>query len=152
MRPLPRFVRLSQCALVVMALVLSVAADGNAQSHEWLLGNWAGTFGEATTPGMSSGSGTLTVREEAGTLKWTWTGVVSGAGKTEAEGVVTKVDASSAELQGKLTSHYIPTYSHLHRCQREGESQGLTEWPVRDRVERADKFHNRVAVHQGKVT
>src|SRR4029453_12204885 len=110
MRPLPRFVRLSQCALVVMALVLSVAADGNAQSHEWLLGNWAGTFGEPTTSGMSSGSGTLTVREEAGTLKWTWTGVVSGGGKTEAEGVVTKVDASSAELQGKLTSHYIPTF------------------------------------------
>jgi hypothetical protein len=110
MRPLPRLVRLSQCNWVVIALVLSVAADGNAQSHKWLLGNWSGTFGDAATPGTSSGSGTLTVREEAGALIWTWTGVVSGAGKTEAEGVVTKVDASSAELQGKLTSHYVPTF------------------------------------------
>ena len=110
MRPLPRFVRLSQCGWVVIALVLSVAADGNAQSHEWLLGKWSGPFGEAKTPGTSAGSGTLTVREEAGTLKWTWTGVVSGGGNIEAEGVVTKVDASSAELQGKLTFHYIPTF------------------------------------------
>jgi len=109
MRPLPRLVRLSQRGLVVIALVLSVAADGNAQSHEWLLGNWSGTYREATTPGISSASGTLTVREEAGTLKWTWTGVGTG-GKSEAEGVVTKVDASSAELQGKLTSHFIPTF------------------------------------------
>lgn len=109
MRPLPRLVRLSPCGLAVIALVLSVAADGVAQSHEWLLGRWSGTYGEATTPGMSSGSGTLTVREEAGTLKWTWTGVGRG-GKTEAEGVVTKVDASSAELQGKLTFHYVPTF------------------------------------------
>ena len=110
MRPLPRLVRLSQCGLVVIALVLAVAADGNAQSHKWLLGDWSGTFGKGTTAGTSSGSGTLTVREEAGTLKWTWTGVVSGQGKTEAEGIVTKVDASSAELQGKLIFHYIPTF------------------------------------------
>ena len=109
MRPLPRFVRLSQCGLVVIALVLSVAADGNAQSHEWLLGNWPGTYGEAAEPGISSASGTLTVREEGGTLKWTWTGVGRG-GKSEAEGVVTKVDASSAELQGKLIFHYIRTF------------------------------------------
>ena len=109
MRLLPRLVRLSPCGLVVIALVLSVAADGSAQSHEWLLGDWSGTYREATTPGVSSGSGTLTVREEAGTLKWTWTGVGRG-GKTEAEGVVTRVDASSAELQGKLTYHYVPTF------------------------------------------
>lgn len=109
MRLLPRLVRLSSCGLVVIALLLSVAANGNAQSHEWLLGNWSGTYGDAATPGVSSGSGTLTVREEAGTLKWTWTGVGRG-GKTEAEGVVTKVDASSAELQGKLTFHYVPTF------------------------------------------
>lgn len=109
MRPLPRFVRLSQCGLVVIALVLSVAADGNAQSHEWLLGNWAGTYSEATEPGISSASGTLTVREEGGTLKWTWTGVGRG-GKSEAEGVVTKVDASSAELRGTLTFHFVPTF------------------------------------------
>src|SRR5512132_2868573 len=109
MRPLPRLVRLSLCGLVLIALVLSVAADGNAQSHEWLLGNWSGTNREATTPGMSSASGTLTVREEAGTLKWTWTGVGRG-GKSEAEGVVTKVDASSAELRGTLTFHYVPTF------------------------------------------
>ena len=109
MRLLPRLVRLSPCGLVVIALVLSVAADGDAQSHEWLLGNWSGTYREAATPGVSSGSGTLTVREEAGTLKWTWTGMGRG-GKTEAEGVVTKADASSAELQGKLTFHYVPTF------------------------------------------
>ena len=101
--------RLSQCGLVVIALVLSVAADGNAQSHEWLLGNWSGTYGEAREPGISSASGTLTVREERGTLKWTWTGVGRG-GKSEAEGVVTEVDASSAELRGTLTFHYVPTF------------------------------------------
>lgn len=109
MRPLPRIVRLSQWAVVVIALVLSVAADGNAQSHEWLLGNWSGTYSEATEPGISSASGTLTVREEGGTLKWTWTGVGRG-GKSEAEGVVTNVDASSAELRGTLTFHYVPTF------------------------------------------
>ena len=109
MRPLPRIVRLSQWGVVVIALVLSVTADGNAQSHEWLLGDWSGTYSQPTEPGISSASGTLTVREEGGTLKWTWTGVGKG-GKSEAEGVVTKVDASSAELQGKLTDHYVPTF------------------------------------------
>ena len=96
MRLLLTLLRLSQYGLAVIALVLSLSADGNAQSQEWLLGNWSGTF-RIGTLGAASNPATLTIRDEAGTLKWTWTGTPR-AGTAVAEGIVTKADASSAEL------------------------------------------------------
>ncbi len=105
-----RFFRLSQCGFAVIALVLSMAADGTAQSHEWLVGMWSGTYTQRVGATPVSGTATLTVREEAGTLKWTRTGESSREGKAVAEGVVTKVDASSAEFEGKYISHWLPRY------------------------------------------
>jgi hypothetical protein len=90
---------------IVVGLVLLLVGDGHASSHEWLLGVWSGTFTQQT----GSGPCTLTVRDEAGKLKWTWTATPRG-GKAEAEGVVTRFDASSAEIEGKFTSHWINGY------------------------------------------
>jgi hypothetical protein len=96
MKPLLRLLRLSQYGWAVIALVLSVAADGNAQSHEWLVGVWTGPVIQVGY----TGSFTLTVREEGGNIKWM--SVSEGRrNRYEAEGIVTRVDDSSAELEGK---------------------------------------------------
>jgi hypothetical protein len=108
MTALLNVLRLSQCGWAVMALVLSLAADGNAQSQEWLLGMWSGTFRISTLAGGSNPA-TLTIRDEAGTLKWTWTGTPR-MGTAVAEGIVTKFDASSVELEGKFVSHWVPVF------------------------------------------
>jgi hypothetical protein len=99
------FKRVYGLASVIAALVLSLVGDGHASSHEWLLGVWSGTFSQTG----GSGPVTLTIRDEAGTLKWTWT-ATPRSGTAEAEGIVTEFDASSAEIEGKFTAHWINGY------------------------------------------
>lgn len=97
--------RFSRCGWAVIALLLSIAADGNAQSHEWLVGLWSGTYTQLLRPV----SCTLAVRDEGGKLQWTFT-ANRREGPFEAEGIVTKFDASSAELEGKFISHFTQDY------------------------------------------
>jgi len=97
--PLLRFFRFSLYGLGVIALVLSLAADGDAQSNEWLIGVWSSEGGI----GALASRGTYTFRNEGGVLKWATT--FEGRNfKMAAEGVVVSSDASSAELTGKYTS------------------------------------------------
>jgi hypothetical protein len=97
--------RKSRLGWIILGLVLFLVGEGYASGYEWLLGVWSGTYTQTTT----SGPATLTIRDEVGTLKWTFTATPRN-GKAEAEGIVTTFDASSAEFEGKFTSHWISGY------------------------------------------
>lgn len=105
MKALQRLLRVSQGGLAVIALVLTVAADGHAQSHDWLVGTWSGEGGFGTI----TLSGGYTFRNEDGVMKWTST-FEGRTFKSSAEGTVISSDASSAELAGKYVSASNPAY------------------------------------------
>ena len=130
MTGLLRLFRLSRYGLAGLALVLSVAADGKAQSNDWLLGAWSGTWKQADRSGPIA----FTFREESGMLKWTMTIPVRG-GTAEAEGVVTKFDASSAELEGKFTAHTLNGWlGSGYKVHVTGTTNALSGWAIAERT------------------
>src|SRR5262245_25906355 len=95
----PRLRRLQLCEGIVFLLLL-FAGDGHAETPDWLLGAWSGT----ATVGKATVQSTLVLRDESGTVRWTWTAGGPGIAAVEAEGTVTASMGSYVRLEGRYTA------------------------------------------------
>ena len=128
----PPFLRLAHFGWFLAAFMLSLVDGTDASGHDWLLGEWKGQYRRCTEVGAV----TMTFRDEAGNVKWTWA-AESREFTTAAEGVVTKADASSLELAGKYTAHQVTVLiGTAMRISLRGSASTLSGTGITERVNR----------------